>query len=423
MAAFLAFVGRREAFSLVAEMCYIARRVMNPPARTRIPQLDLQAQYTALKPEIEAALGRVLESQRFILGPEGVALERELADYCGVPAAIGCASGSDALLLALVTLGVTHEHDVLTVPFTFFATAGAVARLGARAVFVDIEPRTFNLDPEKLRARLGAMDSGTRRRCRALIPVHLFGQPADMDAILEIAREFELPVIEDAAQAIGADYKGKPVGSIGRVACFSFYPTKNLGAYGDAGLLTTTEASLGDRLRAMSRDGSTHVKYHHDYVGWNARLDELQAAVLRVKFRHLEDWNRARIVAADRYDQLFVDAGLSDPKKPYPDEKHPVVIPYRAPSRRHVFHQYVIRARERDVLKKFLADEGVGTEVYYPLPLHLQSCFHTWGGREGEFPEAERAAREVLALPIYPELTPDQQHYVADRVAAFYRRG
>ncbi len=395
---------------------------MKPPARTRIPQLDLQAQYTALKPEIEAALARVLESQRFILGPEGEALERELADYCAVPQAIGCASGSDALLLALVTLGVTHEHDVLTVPFTFFATAGAVARLGARAVFVDIEPRTFNMDPEKLRAHLRKLDRAARKRCRALIPVHLFGQPADMDAITEIAREFELPVIEDAAQAIGADFQGKRVGSLGRVACFSFYPTKNLGAFGDAGLLTTTDASLSGRLRAMSRHGCTHDKYHHDHVGWNARLDELQAAVLRVKFRHLEDWNRARIAVADRYDQLFVDAGLSDPKKTYPDEKHPVVIPCRAANRRHVFHQYVIRATNRDVLKKFLAEEGVGTEVYYPLPLHLQSCFQAWGGRESDFPEAERAAREVLALPIYPELTPDQQSYVADRLTAFYRR-
>ncbi|HXE75825.1 MAG TPA: DegT/DnrJ/EryC1/StrS family aminotransferase [Candidatus Xenobia bacterium] len=396
---------------------------MKPPTRTHIPQLDLQGQYTALKPEIEAALARVLESQRFILGPEGEALERELADYCGLPHAIGCASGSDALLLALVTLGVTQEHDVLTVPFTFFATAGAVARLGARAVFVDIEPRTFNLDPAKLRARLGSLDAAARKRIRALIPVHLFGQPADMDAINEIAAEFDLPVIEDAAQAIGAEYKGRRVGGIGRVGCFSFYPTKNLGAYGDAGAMTTTDATLADRLRAMTRHGCTHDKYHHDHVGWNARLDELQAAVLRVKLRHLEDWNRARIAAADRYDQLFVEAGLSDPKKTYPDEKHPVVIPYRAPNRRHVFHQYVIRARERDALRKYLADEGVGTEVYYPLPLHLQSCFHAWGGREGDFPEAERAAREVLALPLYPELAPDQQSYVVSKVSAFYRRG
>ncbi len=395
---------------------------MKPPTRTRIPQLDLQAQYTSLKPEIEAALARVLESQRFILGPEGEALERELADYCGVPHAIGCGSGSDALLLSLVTLGVTHEDEVLTVPFTFFSTAGAVARLGARAVFVDIEPRSFNMDAEKLRAHLRRLDAGTRKRCRALIPVHLFGQPADMDAILEIAAEFDLPVIEDAAQAIGADFRGRRVGSLGRTGCFSFYPTKNLGAYGDAGLVTTTDSTLADRLRAMSRHGCTHDKYHHDHVGWNARLDELQAAVLRVKFRHLEDWNRARIAAADRYDQFFLESGLADPKKSYPDEKHPVVIPYHAPNRRHVFHQYVIRARDRDALRKSLADEGVGTAVYYPLPLHLQSCFHAWGGREGDFPESERAAHEVLALPIYPEITPDQQSYVASKAAAFYRR-
>ena len=394
-----------------------------PTTRRRIPQLDLQAQYAALKEEVQVALARVCDSQRFILGPEGEAFERELADYCGVPHAIGCASGSDALLLALVTLGVTHEHEVVTVPFTFFSTAGAIARLGGRAAFVDIEPRTFNLDPEKLRDYLKKIDAAGRRRTRALIPVHLFGQPAEMDAINEIAAEFELPVIEDAAQAIGAEYNGTRVGGIGRTGCFSFYPTKNLGAFGDAGAVTTTDATLADRLRAMSRHGCTHDKYHHDHVGWNARLDDLQAAVLRVKFRHLEDWNRARIAAAGRYDELFLEAGLAHADKTYPDEKHPVVIPYRARGRRHVFHQYVIRARERDALKKFLAEEGIGTEVYYPLPLHLQSCFHAWGGREGDFPEAERAAREVLALPLYPELTPEQQRYVADRLASFYRRG
>ena len=387
-----------------------------------IPQLDLQAQYAALKDKLQAAMARVCESQRFILGPEGEALERELAEYCGVPHAIGCASGSDALMLSLVTLNVTHEHEVVTVPFTFFSTAGAIARLGARAAFVDIEPRTFNIDPEKLRAYLKKLGAEQRQRTRALIPVHLYGQPAEMDAINEIAAEFELPVIEDAAQAIGAEYGGRRAGSIGRIGCFSFYPTKNLGAFGDAGALTTTDAALADRLRAMSRHGCTHDKYHHDHVGWNARLDELQAAVLRVKFRHLEEWNRARIARADRYDKLFLDAGLAHADKTYPDDKHPVVIPYQAPNRRHVFHQYVIRAREREALKKFLAEEGVGTEVYYPLPLHLQSCFHAWQGREGDFPEAERAAREVLALPLYPELTPEQQHYVAHRIAAFYHR-
>ncbi|MGH9789268.1 MAG: DegT/DnrJ/EryC1/StrS family aminotransferase, partial [Candidatus Acidiferrales bacterium] len=282
-----------------------------PATRMRIPQLDLQAQYAALKDELQEAIRRVCDSQRFILGPEGEALERELAAYCGVPHAIGCASGSDALLLSLVTLGVTHEDEVVTVPFTFFSTAGAIARLGGRAVFVDIEPRTFNLDPQKLRDALQARRTAKRRGPRAVIPVHLFGQPADMDAINQIAAEFDLPdrqaglpVIEDAAQAIGAEFAGRRVGSIGRTACFSFYPTKNLGAFGDAGALTTADAALADRLRAMSRLGCTHDKYHHDHVGWNARLDELQAAVLRVKFRHLEEWNRARIARADRYDEL-----------------------------------------------------------------------------------------------------------------------
>jgi dTDP-4-amino-4,6-dideoxygalactose transaminase len=389
----------------------------------RIPQLDLQAQYAGLKGEIQAALARVCASQRFILGPEGEAMERELADYCRVPHAIGCASGSDALLLSLVTLNAGAGDEIVTVPFTFFSTAGAIARLGARASFVDIEPRSYTLNPKALKTHLESLPAQRRNRTRALIPVHLYGQTADMETINEIAAKFDLPVIEDAAQAIGAEFHGRRAGSIGRTGCFSFYPTKNLGAYGDAGMVTTSDAALADRLRAMSRHGCSHDKYHHDHVGWNARLDELQAAVLRVKFRHLEEWNRARIARADLYDQLFLEAGLADAKKTYPDEKHPVVIPYRAPGRRHVFHQYVIRARDRDGLRKFLAEEGVGTEVYYPLPLHLQSCFHGWGGREGELPEAERAAREVLALPLYPELTAEQQRYVPDRIAAFYRRG
>ncbi|MGH9803951.1 MAG: DegT/DnrJ/EryC1/StrS family aminotransferase [Candidatus Acidiferrales bacterium] len=393
-----------------------------PATRMTVPQLDLRAQYATLKEEILAALARVCESQRFILGPEGDALERELAGYCGAKFAVGCASGSDALLLSLVALGVQPGEEVVTVPFTFFSTAGAIARLGARAAFVDIDPRTYTLDPAGLEAYLAGLDGGRRRRTRALIPVHLYGQPADMDAINALAKRFELPVIEDAAQAIGADYRGRRAGSLGATACFSFYPTKNLGAYGDAGLVTTSDPVLADRLRALRQLGCTHEKYCHDVVGWNSRLDEIQAAVLRVKFRYLEEWTRARQRAADNYDELFFAAGLAKPDGIYPDDKHPLAVPYRAPNSRHVFHQYVIRALRRDGLRRFLSEEGVGTEIYYPRPLHLQDCFAAWGGRAGDCPESERAAGEVLALPMYPELAREQQEYVVAKIADFFRR-
>lgn len=404
-------------------LCYSDAFVMKPTTRMQVPQVDLKAQYAGLKEEIQVALQRVCASQRFILGPEGEALERELAGLCGAKHGIGCASGSDALLLSLVTLGVSPGDEVVTVPFTFFATAGSVARLGARATFVDIEPRTLTLDPACLEAHFKNLSAERRQRTRALIPVHLYGQPAEMDAINEIAGRYGLPVVEDAAQAIGADCRGRRVGSLGRTACFSFYPTKNLGAYGDAGLVTTSDDTLADRLRALRQHGCTHERYRHDIVGWNSRLDELQAAVLRVKLAHLEEWTRARQRGAARYDEFFLAAGLADGQKIYPDKKHPVVLPYRAEGRRHVFHQYVIRAAERDALHHFLREEGVGTEVYYPVPLHLQGCFHFWGGRVGDCPQAERAAAEVLALPIYPELTVEMQRYVVDKVAEFYRRG
>jgi dTDP-4-amino-4,6-dideoxygalactose transaminase len=308
------------------------------------------------------------------------------------------------------------------VPFTFFSTAGSAARLGARTVFVDIEPRTFTLDPARLKTHLKKLTPEERKRTRAIIPVHLYGQPAEMEAINELAARYELFVIEDAAQALGADYRGQPVGSLGTSGCFSFYPSKNLGAYGDAGLATTNDEALAHRLRALRHHGCTGEKYHHNLLGWNSRLDELQAAVLRVKLSRLEEWTRARQQCADRYDQLFLAAGLADGGKLYPDGKHPVVTPHRAPGRQHAFHQYVIRARDRDSLAAFLGQEGVGTEVYYPVPLHLQHCFQGWGGSPGDYPEAERAASAVLALPLYPELPPESQQYVADKVAEFYRR-
>lgn len=393
-----------------------------PTTGTRVPLLDLQSQYAALREEIREAIQRVCESQRFILGPEGEALEREVAGLCGVAHAVGCASGSDALLLSLVTLGIAPEEEIVTVPFTFFATAGAVARLGGRVAFVDIEPRTFNLDPSRLEAHLAGLSAERRKRTRAVIPVHLYGQPANIDAIGDIAARFDLPLIEDAAQALGGERHGRRVGSFGRTACLSFYPTKNLGAYGDAGMVTTSDRELADRLYALRQHGCTHHRYHHDLVGWNSRLDELQAAVLRAKLRHLEEWTAAREQRAARYAELFSGAALSDPKKTYPDKTHPVVVPHQAEGRRHVFHQYVIRARERDALARHLGDEGVGTAIYYPVPLHLQPCFRSWGGRPGDCPEAERAAREVLALPLYPELTEEMQRHVVSKTAEFYQR-
>ncbi|MFQ5696140.1 MAG: DegT/DnrJ/EryC1/StrS family aminotransferase [Terriglobia bacterium] len=389
---------------------------------TRVPQLDLKAQYATIRREVEPALRRVCESGVFILGPEGAALEGELADYCGVAHAVGCASGSDALLLSLAGLGVGPGDEVVTVPFSFFSTAGSVARLGARAAFVDIEPRTFNLDPARLADYFKSLPAQRRPRTKALIPVHLFGQPADMDEISQTADKYEAPIIEDAAQALGADYRGRRAGGLGRTACFSFYPTKNLGAYGDAGLVTTDDDALAGRLRALRQHGG-HDRYQHDTVGWNSRLDELQAAVLRVKFRRLEAWNVARQQHAARYDQLLLAAGLAEHGKTYPDDEYPVVIPHRAANRRHIFHQYVVRVRARDALRSSLREEGIEASVYYPTPLHLQKCFRTWGGRAGEFPESERAAREALALPLYPELTPEALEYVAAKVAAFYQRG
>lgn len=387
-----------------------------------VPQLDLTAQYADLREEILEALERVCERQRFILGPEGEALESELARYIGVEHALGCASGSDALLLSLMTLGVKAGDEVVTVPFTFFSTAGSVARTGAQAAFVDIDSRTFNLDPSKLEDHLKHLSVAKRQHTRAIIAVHLFGQPAEMGPILEVARRFELPVIEDAAQALGAEYQGRRVGSLGRTGCFSFYPTKNLGAYGDAGLVATHDAELAHKMCALRQHGCTHEPYRHEVAGWNSRLDELQAAVLRVKFHHLEAWAAARRKAADRYDQLFLEAGLSSPAATYPDPHHPVVTPYRAPDGRHVFHQYVIRAHDRDNLRRFLDERGVGSAVYYPIPLHLQVCFGDWRGKAGDCPEAERAAAEVLALPLYPELTGEMVSYVVETITQFYRK-
>jgi dTDP-4-amino-4,6-dideoxygalactose transaminase len=391
-----------------------------------VPLLDLQAQYAAIASEIQAAIAAVLASQRFVLGPDGAACEAELARYCRVAAAVGVASGSDALLLALMAIGVGRGDEVITTPYTFFATAAAVVRLGATPVFVDIEPRTLNLDVDQVATRVTS-------RTKAIIPVHLFGQCADMAPLLTLARQRGLIVIEDAAQAIGAEYRLPTAdgvsetaaggwcraGTMGQLGCLSFYPSKALGAYGDAGMVLTNDATLAERLRALRNHGESG-KYQHEMLGINSRLDELQAAVLRVKLRYLEAWIAARQAAAARYEQLFQEAGLAGPPGLVDGDK-PLALPVVAPGRSHIFYVYAIRARQRDRLRDHLTAHGVGTEVYYPTPLHLQPCLAALGYRAGDFPEAEQAARESLALPMFPELSAGQQRYVVEQIAAFYR--
>jgi dTDP-4-amino-4,6-dideoxygalactose transaminase len=370
----------------------------------RVPLLDLSEQHARLREELRAAIDRVVDSQQFVLGPDVRLLEEEVARYTGARHAVGCASGSDALLLALLALDVGAGDEVVTSPFTFFATAGAIARLGARPRFVDIEPRTCNIDASKIEAATGP-------RTRAIIPVHLYGQCAEMGEIMEAASARGLPVIEDAAQAIGATDGERQAGTMGAVGCFSFYPTKNLGAAGDAGMLTTDDDRLAGRLRALRVHGG-ETEYHHREIGFNSRLDTLQAAVLRVKLPHLDEWSRARRERAALYTRLFEEAGLSD---------H-VTTPFTRPGARHIFHQYVVRvaAEGREALIEHLRRQGIGTKIYYPVPLHLQECFSYLGYREGDLPEAERAARETLALPVYPELRPEQQEYVVETIRRFY---
>jgi dTDP-4-amino-4,6-dideoxygalactose transaminase len=369
----------------------------------QVPLFDLRQQHEPLRAEIRAAVERVFESHQFVLGPEVQALEEELARYCQTKHAIGCGSGSDAVLLALMALDVKANDEVITTPHTFFATAGAVARLGAKPVFVDIEPRTYNINPTLIEAAIN-------ERTRAILPVHLYGQCAEMDAILEIAARHNLPVIEDAAQAIGAEDKGRRAGSMGRIGCFSFYPSKNLGAAGEAGLLTTNDDALATRLRALRVHGGA-TEYLHQEVGFNSRLDALQAAVLRVKLPHLDEWAQARREKAKVYTRLLARASLPFALTP----------PTLREEAQHIFHLYVVRVSTevRDPLMAHLRARGVGTKVYYPVPLHLQECFRYLGYHAGDLPEAERAARETLALPLYPELTSQQQQYVVDVLSQF----
>ena len=368
-----------------------------------IPLLDLKAQYLPLRDDILAAIARVCDSQRFILGPEGEALEKELAAIIGVEHAIGVSSGTDALIVSMMALGIGPADEVITSTFSFFATAGSIVRLGAVPRFVDIDPETFNLDP-------AAVARAVTPRTKAILPVHLYGLCADMDPLLAIAAEKKIPVIEDACQAIGAKYKGRPAGGLGTVAAFSFFPSKNLNAFGDAGLVTTNDAELAKKVKRLRVHGM-EPKYHHSVIGGNFRMDALQAAILRVKAPHLASWTEARRANANRYATLFRDAGLTG---------H-IALPVEPPDRRHVFNQFVIRTARRDDLRAHLTASGIGTEVYYPVPLHLQPCFGYLGHRRGAFPVAEAAAAESLALPIYAELTPAQQQTVVTAIAEFVR--
>jgi dTDP-4-amino-4,6-dideoxygalactose transaminase len=386
----------------------------------QVPLLDLKSQYQPLAAEMQRVIAAVCASQQFILGPAVRQLEGSVAAYSQCRHGVGVSSGTDALLLALMALGIGPGDAVITSPFTFFATAGTIARVGARPLFCDIDPQTFNLSAAAVAELLGQCQrrdgavvhraSGTR--VRALMPVHLYGQLADMQPLLRSAREFDLRVIEDAAQAIGsADAHGTRAGSFGDVGCLSFFPTKNLGAFGDAGMCITNAGELAERMEVLRVHGSK-PKYYHALIGGNFRIDELQAAVLNVKLPLLDDWSAARARNAAFYDAAFARAGLSEQ----------VQTPTRLPGTRHIYNQYVIRARGRDGLRQHLGAQGVGTEIYYPVPLHLQQCFAYLGGKNGDFPRAEQAAAETLALPIYPELSQTQLQYVVDTIAAHYGR-
>jgi dTDP-4-amino-4,6-dideoxygalactose transaminase len=376
-----------------------------------IPMLDLSRQYAPLREEIAAAIERVVASQQFILGPEVEALEREIAAFCGATEAVGCSSGTDALWLALAAAGVQAGDAVITTAFSFFASASAIARAGARPVFLDIDPHTFNLDPQ-VTGRTLANDRP--RNLKAILPVHLYGQCADVDAFERLSRQHAVPILEDAAQAIGAEWRGRRAGSLGVAAAFSFYPTKNLSAAGDAGIVTASDPEVAAHMRRLRNHGSPR-RYQHDELGWNSRLDGIQAAILRVKLPYIAAWNRQRRERAATYDLLFTQSGLVSP-----DGRGPVRLPAVSPHAEHVFHQYVIRAQRRDQLREFLSARRIGSEVYYPIPLHLQPAFAFLGYCEGDLPESERAAREVLALPMFPELTEAEQRWVVESVAEFF---
>ncbi|MGB7931986.1 MAG: DegT/DnrJ/EryC1/StrS family aminotransferase [Gammaproteobacteria bacterium] len=389
-------------------------------AITPVPLLDLKAQYEPIAAEIQAALNEVCESQYFILGPKVQELEENISDYSKCQHGVGVSSGSDALLLALMTLDVGLGDEVITTPYTFFATAGCIARVGARPIFCDIDPITYNLDPQAVRATIaaqcemsndGLINKATGGRVKAMIPVHLYGQMADMEALMVIAKEYNLLVVEDAAQAIGAeDNQGRRAGSIGDIGCLSFFPSKNLGAFGDGGMCTSNDAELDQRMRILRAHGS-RPKYYHALIGGNFRLDALHAAVLSVKLPYLDGWTAARQDNARRYNELFTASPIATQ----------IATPRETTGYRHIYNQYVVRVPRRDELRSYLAGHKIGNEVYYPVPLHLQKCFDYLGYQEGSCPESERAAAETIAVPIYPELTETQQRSVVNAFVAFYQ--
>lgn len=376
--------------------------------------LDLKAQYAGIRHEVRVAIDRVAESQQFILGPEVEALEREVAQYSQCAYGVGVSSGTDALLASLMAIGVGPGHEVITTPYTFFSTAGSIYRLGARPVFVDIDPASYNISSEKIEAAI-------TERTRAIIPVHLYGQVADMGPIMEVAERHHLFVIEDAAQAIGAEYKGRRAGSIGHIGCLSFFPSKNLGGFGDGGMVITNDPDLADKVRLLRNHGH-RPKYVNLIVGGSFRLDAIQAAVLRVKLRHLDGWTERRQRNAQCYRQLFSKNGPSSstaPAETSPPSRG-IELPAELPDRRHIYNQFVIRSGRRDELRQSLTEKGIGTEIYYPLPLHLQECFLDLGWRRGDLPGSESAAKESLALPIYPELTDEMIHTVVSAIGEFH---
>ncbi len=387
-----------------------------------IPVLDLKAQYESMKDEIEKKILEVTSSQKFILGPEVEALEKEIADYSGIKYGVGVSSGSDALIVSLMALGIGQGDAVITTPFTFFATVGAIARVGAKAVFCDIDPMTYNMDPSSLEEVLDK-ECGTKadHRVKAIIPVHLFGQCADMASILSLAKEYNLSILEDGAQAIGSEYPFasgcKRANGMGDMGTLSFYPSKILGAFGDGGMVLTNSEEKAEKLRILRVHGAKS-KYFHQELGGNFRLDNIQAGVLRIKLKYLDSWIQKRKEKADRYDALLEDAGLTAEERVQVPE---AVYKQSGVKNYHTYHQYVIRTKDRDDLQQFLKTRGVATLIYYPLSLHLQECFADLGYREGDFPVAEKATKEVLALPIYPEMSESQQEYVVSSIVDFYR--
>jgi dTDP-4-amino-4,6-dideoxygalactose transaminase len=406
----------------------ISSTALTAPAS--VPLLDLHRQYETIREDVLAAIARVCDSQAFILGPEVEALEREIAALTGAAAAVGCSSGTEALWLALNAAGVKPGDSVITTPFSFFASASSIVRAGAMPVFVDVDHETLNLDAALVRKLIVECRHESRHEkrpgnrlenLRAILPVHLYGQCADMDAFAQLGDEFNLAIVEDAAQAIGAEWRGRRAGSLGVTAAFSFYPTKNLSAYGEAGIVTTTDLEMAEHMRRLRSHGSQR-RYYHEEFGWNGRMDAIQGAVLRVKLAHLGDWNQKRQQHAATYDRLFAEAGLSSSSGSASSNAadSPVRLPARSPAATHIFHQYVIRAERRDELRKFLADRKIGSEVYYPLPLHLQPVFSYLGLIEGDLPVAEQAAREVLALPMFAELTEPEIHRVVEAITEFY---